>query len=326
MSPHFHFSLCTQGQHVSWVKVTAWSVHTMSPDHVGRVRIGQEGGPCEHHLGAFLRYCWLRHRDNRKTRVSAHGAGAHTEPELKEGRARRCLPVPVWGCPRLIAGAGRGALSHMQPPDHSRWATKDGDKPQGRSHSPRDARLICTLEILSVLPRQDWPSGNAAASVPPEISPTLPTKGKKPTSLQHDQGCLLPSWVSSSSGTNRPPGFPASCSQEKEVWINVYGQQPGGSVVKKSTCQCQRLRFDPWVRKCPWRRKWQPTGIPWIEEPSRLQSMGSQKVGCNLETEHYKHPKFRNESKGKEDTLLIFKPGITSFLIPCNSAFKTKIK
>ena len=98
ISPHFHFSLCTQGQHVSWVKVTAWSVHTMSPDHVGRVRIGQEGVLCEHHLGAFcLRYCWLRHRDNRKTRVSAHGAGAHTEPELKEGRARRCLPVPQFG-------------------------------------------------------------------------------------------------------------------------------------------------------------------------------------------------------------------------------------
>ena len=23
--------------------------------------------------------------------------------------------------------------------------------------------------------------------------------------------------------------------------------------------QCRRLEFDPWVRKIPWRRKWQPT-------------------------------------------------------------------
>jgi len=23
--------------------------------------------------------------------------------------------------------------------------------------------------------------------------------------------------------------------------------------------QCRKLRFDPWVRKIPWRRKWQPT-------------------------------------------------------------------
>ena len=27
------------------------------------------------------------------------------------------------------------------------------------------------------------------------------------------------------------------------------------------TCQCRRLRFDFWVRKIPWRRKWQPTPV-----------------------------------------------------------------
>ena len=26
--------------------------------------------------------------------------------------------------------------------------------------------------------------------------------------------------------------------------------------------------------------------IPWTEEPGRLQSMGLQRVGCNLATEH----------------------------------------
>ena len=25
--------------------------------------------------------------------------------------------------------------------------------------------------------------------------------------------------------------------------------------------QCRRLRLDPWVRKIPWRRKWQPTPV-----------------------------------------------------------------
>ena len=29
----------------------------------------------------------------------------------------------------------------------------------------------------------------------------------------------------------------------------------------ESTCQCRRPRFDPWVRKIPWRRKWQPTPV-----------------------------------------------------------------
>ena len=33
---------------------------------------------------------------------------------------------------------------------------------------------------------------------------------------------------------------------------------------KESTCQCRKhktCRFDPWVRKIPWSRKWQPTPV-----------------------------------------------------------------
>ena len=33
----------------------------------------------------------------------------------------------------------------------------------------------------------------------------------------------------------------------------------GGTSGKEPACQFRRLRFDPWVRKMPWRRKWQPT-------------------------------------------------------------------
>ena len=36
---------------------------------------------------------------------------------------------------------------------------------------------------------------------------------------------------------------------------------PGGSVAKKPACQCRRRGFDPWSRKMPWRRKWQPTPV-----------------------------------------------------------------
>ena len=38
----------------------------------------------------------------------------------------------------------------------------------------------------------------------------------------------------------------------------------GGSAGKESTCQCRRCKrhgFDPWVRKIPWRRKWQPAPV-----------------------------------------------------------------
>ena len=36
----------------------------------------------------------------------------------------------------------------------------------------------------------------------------------------------------------------------------------------QSVClQCGRPRFDPWVRKIPWRRKWQPLQCPCLENP-----------------------------------------------------------
>ena len=40
----------------------------------------------------------------------------------------------------------------------------------------------------------------------------------------------------------------------------------GGSAVKKKKTACQyrryrRCRFNPWVRKIPWKRKWQPTPV-----------------------------------------------------------------
>ena len=46
--------------------------------------------------------------------------------------------------------------------------------------------------------------------------------------------------------------------------LQVYniGGFPGGASGKEPTCQSRRhkrLRFDPWVRKIPWRRAWQPT-------------------------------------------------------------------
>ena len=62
---------------------------------------------------------------------------------------------------------------------------------------------------------------------------------------------------------------------------------------KESACQCRRhrrCRFNPWVRKIPWSRKWQliPVSIlawkiSWTEEPGGLQSTGLQRVGCDTD-------------------------------------------
>ena len=39
---------------------------------------------------------------------------------------------------------------------------------------------------------------------------------------------------------------------------------PGGTSGKEPTCQCQthkRCELDPWVKKIPWRRVWQPRSV-----------------------------------------------------------------
>ena len=51
----------------------------------------------------------------------------------------------------------------------------------------------------------------------------------------------------------------------------------GGSMVKNLPANARR-RIDPWVRKSPWRRKWQPT--PGFL-PGESQGQRSQ-VGCCL--------------------------------------------
>ena len=105
---------------------------------------------------------------------------------------------------------------------------------------------------------------------------------------------------------------------------------PGGISSEESACQCQRckrLGLDPWVRKIPWRRAWQPTpvflpGIPWTEDSGRatitesdtteatehkhlyccsgpqfphLQSMGLQRVGHAL-AHTYSQPEYNGYS------------------------------
>ena len=67
------------------------------------------------------------------------------------------------------------------------------------------------------------------------------------------------------------------------------GSFPVGTTAKEPTCQCRRhkrYRFNPWVRKISWRRKWQPTTIyawriPRTEEPDGLQSMMLHRVRHN---------------------------------------------
>ena len=61
----------------------------------------------------------------------------------------------------------------------------------------------------------------------------------------------------------------------------------------KNCLRCGRPRFDPWVRKILWRRKWQPAlawRIPWTEEPGGLLFMGLQRIGQDWVTNTFCMP------------------------------------
>ena len=73
------------------------------------------------------------------------------------------------------------------------------------------------------------------------------------------------------------------------------GSFPGGLVAKNPTANAGHFKghwFDPWVRKRPWRRAWQPTPVllpgesPWTEEPVGLQSMGHKELDMAEVTYH----------------------------------------
>ena len=85
--------------------------------------------------------------------------------------------------------------------------------------------------------------------------------------------------------------------EELFIWGEVvsmkYVEFPWWLSGKEATCQCRRCRFKPWVWKIPWRRKWKPTAVFLPEKfpgqrslVSGLQSMGLQRAGHNLVTEH----------------------------------------
>ena len=55
--------------------------------------------------------------------------------------------------------------------------------------------------------------------------------------------------------------------RDGETCFNVFMIKqgfPGGASGKEPTCHCRRYkrhRFDPWVRKIPWKRAWQPSPV-----------------------------------------------------------------
>ena len=85
--------------------------------------------------------------------------------------------------------------------------------------------------------------------------------------------------VSSSPDLQSLRSLPSSAGSKEAATMSPLGF-PGGDSGKDPTCQCrrhERLRFDLWVRKIPWRRIKQPTLVFLPGESPGQRSL----VGCS---------------------------------------------
>ena len=75
-------------------------------------------------------------------------------------------------------------------------------------------------------------------------------------------------------GTSRKPRDQGVSGLLFHFWVSLVVQQ------ERTRLQCRRrkrCRFDPWVRKIPWRRAWEPTpGFLPGESHGQIQSIGLQ--------------------------------------------------
>ena len=107
-------------------------------------------------------------------------------------------------------------------------------------------------------------------------------------------------------------GYPKSCCG-LAIPGRVWGF-PGGSVGKESACnqEMQETRFNPLVRKTPWRRAWQPTPVFLPGESQGQRSL----AGCS--------PRGRKQLDRTEHARTHAQEGLTEFSVPlCGAGIGT---
>ena len=73
---------------------------------------------------------------------------------------------------------------------------------------------------------------------------------------------------------------------QKRKYLLANSGFPGDTSGKESTCQCRRhkrYRFNPWVRKIPWRRAGQPIPVFLPGEPQGQRSLAGYNLQCRKE-------------------------------------------
>ena len=77
-------------------------------------------------------------------------------------------------------------------------------------------------------------------------------------------------------------------------FINDLWDFPGGLVVKNPRANGRMPMFDPWVRKIPWRRKWQPTTVRLPGESQGQRSLAGYSLWGRKESDTTEQLTYRN--------------------------------
>ena len=88
-------------------------------------------------------------------------------------------------------------------------------------------------------------------------------------------------------------------------WIGVGPKSnglPSSLSGKEPTCQCRRCRFEPWVRKIPWRWKWQPTPVFLPGESHRQRRLAGSSPWCR----RVRHDLATEQPRAKSNTTGVF--------------------
>ena len=157
-----------------------------------------------------------------------------------------------------------------------------------RDHSGRDRKDAATSQGMPGAPRS-WnilPFGRSAAL----LTPCLWTGSVQNCEIANSCCWKAPRPWSFATATLGPQ---RAITALRDIPHPIPAGPPCWLRRKRIHLRCRRPRFDPWVRRIPWRRVWLPTPVflpgesPWTEEPGGLQSTGSQRVGHDGETNNF---------------------------------------
>ena len=86
-------------------------------------------------------------------------------------------------------------------------------------------------------------------------------------------------------------------SNEISPIANTKHELPWWLSGKESACECRRCGFNPWVRRTPWRRKWQPTLVFLPGKPHRQRNLGAKQSLGSKRSDVTQRPNSNNEKR-----------------------------